>query len=59
MYALLSGPEDELNPFNFSLAIVIVKRIQFALAPFYLGSLYTWLDIALVTLFDLWDATTW
>lgn len=38
------GPEDEINPFGFPLAIILAKGKRLALAPIYLSSLYARLD---------------
>lgn len=44
MVHLPSGPKDNLNPYVFPFGILIGEGVQFTLALFYLGSLYTWLD---------------
>lgn len=42
-YVLPSGPEDDLNPYKFSL-LILAKRESLAVLPLYLGSLYYRLD---------------
>lgn len=43
-YVQSSGAEDGLNLYVFSLAILIVKGVQFAIAPLYLGPPYSRLE---------------
>lgn len=53
----LSGPEDGIDPFVFSKAILLVKGERLALAPHYLRFLYARLDNKVNMYFVLLEGT--